>query len=235
MARSNAGVPGRPSVWTREGRSAYGDRPVGKRTTTLSTGICVALAAKSRHRATTRNQQEAGWEKSTAAVVLRRRLQASPKTAQDSPNGREYLPRRCPCGPTVVGIVLKLASRDVRPARGPRMRRGRRRLCGALRATIAAAASESPAQGRQFYADETLMPSDRRRSGEWPPVRSRSPLPAIHLPRLPRELAGLGAGRYAARASAGPIRNSILSKHLRQLGGVRRDAAGLVPPRPACA
>jgi hypothetical protein len=27
---------------------------------------------------------------------------------------------------TVAGIVLKLASRDVRPARGPRMRQGRR-------------------------------------------------------------------------------------------------------------
>jgi predicted ATPase len=32
------------------------------------------------------------------------------------------------------------------------------------------------------------------------------------------------SGVRAARASAGPIRNSILSKHLRQLGDVRRDA-----------
>jgi hypothetical protein len=66
-----------------------------------------------------------------------------------------------------------------------------------------------------------------------PPVRSRSRLLAIASPRL--TTTGWGPGRYAARASAGPIRNSILSKHLRQLGDVRRDAAGLVPPRPACA
>ena len=66
-----------------------------------------------------------------------------------------------------------------------------------------------------------------------PPVRSRSRLLAIDSPRL--TTTGWGPGRYAARASAGPIRNSILSKHLRQLGDVRRDAAGLVPPRPACA
>jgi hypothetical protein len=64
-----------------------------------------------------------------------------------------------------------------------------------------------------------------------PPVRSRSRLLAIASPRL--TTTGWGPGRYAARASAGPIRNSILSKHLRQLGDVRRDAAGLVPPRPA--
>ena len=64
-----------------------------------------------------------------------------------------------------------------------------------------------------------------------PPVRSRSRLLAIDPPRL--TTTGWGPGRYAARASAGPIRNSILSKHLRQLGDVRRDAAGLVPPRPA--
>jgi hypothetical protein len=37
---------------------------------------------------------------------------------------------------------------------------------GALRATSAPAASESSTQGRQFYADETPMPGDRRRSGE---------------------------------------------------------------------
>ena len=66
-----------------------------------------------------------------------------------------------------------------------------------------------------------------------PPVRSRSRLLAIDSPRL--TTTGWGPGRYAARASAGPIGNSILSKHLRQLGDVRRDAAGLVPPRPACA
>ena len=36
----------------------------------------------------------------------------------------------------------------------------------ALRAKTAPAASESPAQGRQFYADETVMPADRLRSGE---------------------------------------------------------------------
>jgi hypothetical protein len=68
-----------------------------------------------------------------------------------------------------------------------------------------------------------------------PPVRSRSRLLAIDFPRLVITTTGWGPGRYAARASAGPIRNSILSKHLRQLGDVRRDAAGLVPPRPACA
>ena len=39
-------------------------------------------------------------------------------------------------------------------------------MAGALRAKTAPAASQSPAQGRQFYADETPMLGNRRRSGE---------------------------------------------------------------------
>jgi hypothetical protein len=70
-------------------------------------------------------------------------------------------------GQAVVGIVLKLASRDVPP---PGAGRACARTYGgyaeALRAKTAPAASESPAQGRQFYADETPTPGDRRRSGE---------------------------------------------------------------------
>jgi hypothetical protein len=114
-----------------------------------------------------------------------------------------YFPRR----QTVAGVVLKLAPETSQPARGPRMRQGRRpealraktapagphgppmrqdrrRLCGALRAKTAPAASESPTQARKFYADETLMPGDRRGATKSPPVCCRSPLPAIDSPRL---------------------------------------------------
>ena len=71
--------------------------------------------------------------------------------------------------PVIAGVVLKLAPGELPAARrGPRMRQDLRRLCSGSppRHKTAPAASESPAQGRQFYADETPVPGDRRSSGE---------------------------------------------------------------------
>jgi hypothetical protein len=78
---------------------------------------------------------------------------------------------------TVAGVVLKLApgrpSRPARAAHAPGPTAGTRkasappdrsRAC-ARSAKTAPAASESPAQGRQFYADETPMRGERRRLG----------------------------------------------------------------------
>ena len=88
--------------------------------------------------------------------------------------------------PVIAGVVLKLAPGE--PPRPPGAGRACARTYGgyarALRARTAPVASESPAQGRQFYADETLMPGDRRGATKSPPVHSRSRLLAIHSPRL---------------------------------------------------
>jgi hypothetical protein len=81
-------------------------------------------------------------------------------------------------------VEISLSGRPSRPARAAHAPGPTAVMREALRATSAPAASESPAQARQFYADETLIPGDRRGATKSPPVRSRSPLPAIDSPRL---------------------------------------------------
>ena len=161
-----------------------------------------------------------------------------------SPSGRPSRPARGRACAKAGGWYAKgLGAARLRPPMG----QGRWRLCGSpprhKRANGPARAAH--ALGRQNRASglrepgtgpsilrrrDTPCPATDGAAAKSPPVRSRSRLLAINSPRL--TTTGWGPGRYAARASAGPIRNSILSKHLRQLGDVRRDAAGLVPPRP---
>ena len=81
-------------------------------------------------------------------------------------------------------VEIGLSAPPSRPARAAHAP-GLRRLCGALRAKKnAPAASESPAQAVNCYADETLMPGDRRarRNPSGPLPSSR--LLAIDCPRL---------------------------------------------------
>ena len=163
---------------------------------------------------------------------------------------------------TVAGVVLN-SRRPSRPARAalapapgptavmwkpyaPQARQGARSGRPCVRAAghkeggpFAPKPRQRPPRARHRAVNSTPTrhpcPATDGAAANSPPVRSRSRLLAIDSPRLVITTTGGGPGRYAARASAGPIRNSILSKHLRQLGDVRRDAAGLVPPRPACA
>ena len=64
---------------------------------------------------------------------------------------------------------------------------------GPFRAKTAPATSESPAQGRQFYADETPMPGDRRRSGAKVKAALKLRSRGIGIRRIAREV-GLGVG-----------------------------------------
>jgi hypothetical protein len=79
-------------------------------------------------------------------------------------------------------------------------------LSESLRAKSAPAARRGPPMRQglaagQFFADETLIPGDRRGATKSPPARSRSPLLAIDSPRLVITITGSRPGRYAARAS----------------------------------